>query len=130
MKTITVTTKSYTGLVADITGLLASKGVNISSIHAEQCGTDAFVRLKTEDVNLSLKVLNDNGFLAVGEDTILIRVQDEPGALAKITRQLAEHGVDIRGVNMVQKDQGYNVVAISSTDNEKARLVLSAVLVT
>ena len=130
MKTITVTTKNYTGLVADIAELLAKEGVNLSRIHAEQFGTDAFVRLKTDQVSLSLQVLNDAGFLAVSEDSLLVRVVDEPGALAKITRTLAERGVDIRGVNMVHVDQGYNVVAITSTNNEKAREILRKVLIT
>ena len=58
-----------------------------------------------------------------------MRIEDTPGALAKISRALAEKGVDIRGINMIQQNKGFNVVAISSNMDEKTKTILTDILV-
>ena len=129
MKTITIISKDYTGLMADVTELLTAKQINISSITAELIDTDAFIRLQTEQRTDALKILTEAGFNAVSQDSVIVRIADTPGALAKISRTLAENGIDIRGINMIQQNEGFNVVAISSNQEDKTRDILKEMLV-
>jgi len=129
MKTITIVSKDYTGLVADITELLTENRIDISSITAEIAGADAIIRLMTEQQTEALKVLNEAGFHAVGQGAVLVRVVDKPGSLASISRKLAENGVDIKGINMIQQNEGYNVLAINSENDDDVREILGDILI-
>jgi hypothetical protein len=74
---------------------------------------------------ISLAVLTSAGYNAVTEDVLLARVEDRPGALAQLSRRLGEAQLDIRGLNMVQRNDGWAVVAIATSDNAKAREILA-----
>ena len=125
MQRITVVVHNQPGLLADITELLASKGLSITSIVAEAHGSDGVLHLGAERVDEALAVLTAAGYHAVTEDVLLARVEDRPGALAQLSRRLMEAQLDIRGLNMVQRNDGWAVVAIATNDNARARGVLA-----
>ena len=121
MKNITVVAKDYTGLIADITEILSKANLNIETIDAEKVESTALVKLKSCDADQAYQVLTDAGYHVVSRAGLLVRVLDESGALAKISRTLTEHQIDIRGINMVEQHDGFNIVAISCSDSDKAR---------
>jgi hypothetical protein len=125
---ITVVSHNRPGVLAEVTELLASTGISISSIVAEAYGTDGVIHidLDPQDVDAALAALTAGGYHAVTEDVLLARIKDRPGALAELSRRLLEANLDVRGLNMVQRDDGWAVVAIASSDNARAREVLSA----
>lgn len=125
MQRITVVVHNRPGLLAEITELLASKNLSITSIVAESHGADGVLHLGAERVDEALAVLTAAGYHAVTEDVLLARVQDRPGALAQLSRRLMEAQLDIRGLNMVQRNDGWAVVAIATSDNARARGVLA-----
>lgn len=124
MQRITVVVRNRAGLLAEITELLAQKGLSITSIVAESRGADGVVHMGVERVDEALAVLTAAGYNAVTEDVLLARIEDKPGALAQISRRLMEAQLDIRGLNMVQRNDGWAVVAIATNDNARARGVL------
>lgn len=124
MQHITVVVHNRPGLLAEITELLAAKELSITSIVAESHGSDGILRLGAERVDEALAVLTAAGYHAVTEDVLLARVEDRPGALAQLSRRLIEAQIDIRGLNMVQRNDGWAVVAIATSDNARARGVL------
>ena len=124
MRNIMVIAKDYTGLIADITEILSNAKVNIHDIEAEKVDTTALVRLVSADADQAFQVLIDHGYHVVSRAGLLVRVVDEPGALAKISRTLAENNVDIRGINMVEQHDGFSIVAISCSDSDAAREIL------
>lgn len=125
MQRITVVVHDRPGLLAEITELLASKGLSISSIVADSYGADGVVHLDLERADEALAVLTSAGYHAVTEDVLLARIEDRPGALAQLSRRLMEAQLDIRGLNMVQRNDGWAVVAIATNDNARARGVLT-----
>ncbi|MFQ3196341.1 MAG: hypothetical protein ACI8R9_000004 [Paraglaciecola sp.] len=128
MKNITIVTKNYTGLIADITEVLSQARLNIEAIYAEKVESTALVKLKSCDADKAYQVLCDAGYHVVSRAGLLVRVIDESGALAKISRSLAEHKIDIRGINMIEQHDGFNIVAISCSDSDKAREVLGKIV--
>ncbi|WIO74696.1 hypothetical protein QP938_01990 [Porticoccaceae bacterium LTM1] len=129
MKSITIVNESYTGLLADVTDLLNKHAVNISDINVELLGNTGIIRLETEQVDAALHALTESNYHAVAEESVLVRLKNQPGALAKISRQLAEQQVDIRGMNVVDDVDDFSIVAITCSDPDKAREVLSDVVV-
>jgi hypothetical protein len=112
--------------LAEITELLAAKGISIASIVAEAYGNDGVMHIDLDaaDQDKALGELTAAGYQAVTEDVLLARIQDRPGALAELARRLRDAELDVRGLNMVQRDDGWAVVAIASSDNAVARSVL------
>lgn len=125
---ITVVSHNRPGVLAEITELLASKGISISSIVAEAYGTDGVIHIDLEesDVDQALAALTTADYHAVTEDVLLARIEDRPGALAQLSRRLSEASLDVRGLNMVQRDDGWAVVAIATSDNARARSILAS----
>ena len=129
MNSITVVAKDHRGLVAEITEQLTRYSINIDSIHAELVGTTALLQIETGDVEAAYQCLREAGFNVVSRAGILVRVKDEAGALARISRQLADCDIDIRGINMVERHDGFNIVSISCSDQDKAKSVLGEIVV-
>ena len=125
MQRITVVVQNRPGLLAEITELLAATGLSISSIVADSVGTQGILHLEVEQADEALAVLTSAGYNAVSEDVLLARIEDRPGALAQLSRRLMEAQLDIRGLNMVQRNDGWAVVAIATNDNARARGVLA-----
>jgi len=118
---ITLVTNDRPGLLAEVTGILAGKGINIRSVVAESVGTNGVLHIDLEDADTALSVLAAAGYNAVSDEVLLVRVEDRAGALAELSRRLMESDVAIRALNMVQRGEGWAVVAVSTDDNIAAR---------
>lgn len=129
MKRITIVAKDYTGLIADITEVLGKEKINIESIDAEKVETTALVRLVSEDADRAYQMLIDAGFNVVSYAGLLVKIKDEAGALARLSRTLAESDVDIRGINMIEQHDGSRIVSLSCSDSEKAKSILGEAVI-
>ncbi len=112
------------GLLAEITEVLASRGVDIQGIAVESHGSAALVRLEVEREDEALAALADAGHPAVTDSVLLARIEDRPGALAAVSRRLGDASINIRSLHHVRRDEGFAVVAISTDNNERARALL------
>jgi hypothetical protein len=125
---IRVVSRNRPGVLAEVTELLASKGVSIAYIAAQAYGNDGVIAIDVEDgdADTALGALTAAGCQAVTEDVLLARIKDRPGALADLSRRLLDANLDVRGLNMVQRDEDWAVVAIATNDNERARSILAS----
>ena len=129
MKYIMIIHKDRRGLVAEISELLGQNKINIDSINANSELGFASIKLFTSDNDLALSVLTESEFKAVPDDNILVRIDDVPGALGCISRTLSEHNINIRGITMIEQNQGSNIVAIVTDQDKKTRKILKDALV-
>ena len=129
MTPITIIHENRTGLIAAVSELLEKAGINIDDINARVVGSSAEIRLITSHYGRALELLNAAGFKAVPQENILIRVDDRPGALARVARKLSQAGIDIRGMTMVEQHDGYNLVTLTTDDDAQARSLLQPILV-
>jgi hypothetical protein len=65
----------------------------------------------------------------VASEHLLVRLEKHPGALAELSRRLADENVNVRGMHIVNKDDKAGIVALETIDHEKARKVLKDILV-
>lgn len=130
MRQITIVTESRRGLTADIAQLLAAADINIETLDAEEVEGADVVTLSVDHYNRALAALRDAGYPAVTEDALLVRVEDEPGALAKVAVKFKEADIPVRSIRIIRRCNGWGIVAISTERTEAAKAVIRDSLIT
>ena len=116
---IVVMADNQVGVIADITAVLANAGINLESINTEANSEHEAVVLTTDNSDHALYVLNQAGYKAVGDEVLVLRLRDEPGALAKVAENLKQAGVNIQSMHILNRHGGYAMIAL--TTNDRAR---------
>ena len=130
MKQITIVTTTLHGLTADIAALLAARDINIESLDAEEVEDAAVLTLSVDHYNRALAALRDAGYPAVTEDALLVRMKDEPGALAKVAVKFKEAGISLRSIRIIRRGNGWGIVAISTERTDAAKDLVRDMLIT
>ena len=120
MNRIIIMVNNEVGVIADITKALADEGINLESINAEVVGQQGTIILTTDDYARALYVLNRAGFKAVGDDALVLRLPDEPGALAGVADGLKQAGVNIQSMPILGRQAGYAMIALKTDDRPRA----------
>ena len=129
MKQITIVAESAPGLLAQASEILAARGINIETLDAGTVKDYGVVILTVDRYDEALAALRDAGVHAVSEDAIIIRITDEPGALARISRRFDDAGIRLRSVRIIRRNEGWGLVALSTERTERALDLVKDVLV-
>ena len=124
MSRIMVMAKNEIGVIADISRVLADNGINIETISTESLDDKGSISLTTDDYDGALRALTDAGFKTVTDDSLIVSLRDEPGALAKVAEKLKQGGVNIQSLHIVERRGDYTTVAILPDDRAKAEGLL------
>ncbi len=118
---IVIMADNEVGVIADITAALAGEGINLESINTEITSDQGAIILTVDNYDRALYILNGAGFKAVGDDALVIRLPDQPGALAGVAGSLKEAGVNIDSMHILSRQAGYAMIALK-TDNRAAAI--------
>ena len=119
---VVVCRKNDIGILFHASALLSDNDVNILGISAGVCGEDCLIRLITADNRRATELLTANGFTCEKENVILVNLPHQPGMLKRVTKILAQEGIDIRHVYAAaDKDQG-NCMLVFHTSNDDVAL--------
>ncbi len=129
MRTMVIVQPSRPGLLADVTTLLASHRIDLSDFSGHVVGDTAVITLQATPYRDGYRVLSEAGYHVYASETLLVRLDQEPGALARLSQRLAQAGVNVRGLHLVNKDERAGLVALETVDQDKAREVLREQLV-
>ncbi len=124
MKSIKLITQDRPGLIVEISEKLAQQNINIQEIEGKTIDRYAVVALVVDRPDDAMHLLLEQGFQAVSDDLITIRIVDKPGALAMVTRELTDAKLSIRGISTLQRQDGYCFVALSTDNDAVARKLL------
>ena len=116
--------KSEVGVIADMTTPLAQARVNILTLNTESTGETGIVIITTDDDDAALQALTAAGFRAIVDDTLIIRLRDEPGALARVAQRFKNGGVNIQSLHIFDRHGGYAMVGVSSADRVLAETIV------
>ena len=119
-----VMAKNEVGVIADISLVLADSRINIETISTEALGDNGTISLTTDDYDGALRALTTAGFKTVTDDSLIVSLRDEPGALAKVAEKLKQGGVNIQSLHIVERRGDYTTVAILPDDRAKAEGLL------
>ena len=125
-KRIVIVANDEVGVIAGITRILADGGLNLEGIDADVSGDQGTIVLSADDTDRALALLNQAGYRAVGDDTIVLRLPDVPGALAKVADSLKQAGVNIQNLHILARSAGFATVAITADDRDRARAIIGS----
>ena len=117
------------GTLADIAERLAARGVNITGLDATDDHAHGVIFLEAEPYDEALRTLADGGYQAVSEEVMVIRLKDEPGALARVAARLREPVINIQAMRILRRDGGWVSVVLTTSDNARARSLLADCIV-
>lgn len=130
MKQITIVTENRAGILAEVSEALANQNINIDTLDAESHNNLAIMILTVDRYDEALQILNQQlGLEALSEDAILVKLSDEPGALAKIAKRFKEADINIRSIRIVRRDGDQSLVAISTERTQDAMALVQDILV-
>lgn len=129
MKRITVILEDPSQNVADLTEALGSRGINIVTFDVEGSEQTGVVNLTVDRYDDSLAALRDAGFRAISEDALVIRLKDEPGALARVAVRFKQAGIAIRSMHIVARDKDHALATIVSDRQAEARELVRDLIV-
>ena len=130
MKMITIIEANRPGLLAEITTLLEQAGVNLESIDGDAAGEQAVIRLHGEPHEVCRDTLREAGFKVLSAEHLLVRIEDQPGGLADLSRRLANEEIEILGVHIVDKDGERAIVALETDNPFRAGQLLQDLVIT
>jgi hypothetical protein len=103
------------GMLARAIGAVSGAGINIDG-YSEMNGV---VHVLTTDLPATRRVLDEAGFRIVQEQqVVLVSVEDEPGAAAKIFQRIAEAHVNVRYSYLATRNR-----LVISSDNPQALVI-------
>jgi len=126
IKEIVVSMVNKIGVLADMSQVLAGRGVNIEAVVGYAKGDNtADIMLVTNDSIHASESLRKAGYNALKEnEVIMLDLENKPGALKYITAKLAAEGIDIKYVyGTVCSGKCPARIVFSTTDNQKALAV-------
>ena len=130
MKQIMIIKHGHAALTSEITEALAARGVNIETLNAREVEDLDVVTLTVDRYDDALQALRDVSIDAITEDAVLLRIRDEPGALAKVAKRFKDAGVHLRSIRIIHRRQDWAVVAISMDRTEEAMSLVKDLLIT
>jgi hypothetical protein len=130
MKQLSIISENRIGVVTEITEALAAADVNIESIDAETIGEHIVVVLNVNKYDAALQAVHQlKNMRIITEDAILVKLNDEPGALARIARRFTDAGIELRSIRFMERNSEYSLVAISTERTANALALVADVLV-
>jgi hypothetical protein len=126
MKQIVVLTEDHPGILADLAEVLAQRGINIEELSGDAAQARGIVRLTVDRYDDALVALRDAGFQAVTEDALVLRLPDEPGALARVAARFRQENINVRSMRILRRDGGHTLVALVTEDPARALIVAGA----
>ena len=124
-KQLVVTLESRPGSLAELCSELAKVAVNIHAIQASETRPATPVRLLVSHPDAAKKVYERLGLKYKEESVLTILVGNRPGALGRITRKLAEAGINIEYLyGTIEKSTKRALILCGVSDIEAAARVM------
>ena len=109
---------------AQVCSELAKRAINIQAIEAREVRPTGAVRLLVNQFETARGVCEALGLKCVEEPVLAVKVGDRPGALGRITRKLAEKGINIEYLyGTIEKGAKQALIVMGVSDLEAAARV-------
>jgi hypothetical protein len=89
--------KNEPGAMATLAEALAAGGVDLRAIGGGSIGDSGHVIMTTADDEGTKAILEANSYTFIEGESLVTEVDDRPGGMARLSRELADAGVNIYG---------------------------------
>ncbi len=126
-KEVSVQVLSDIGILAQLTKIVADKGVNIRAAAAwVEDDKKGVVRLVTDDNLRAIDALRKHNYAPVEIDSIEVQLHHSPGMLSSICERMGNSGINIKYLYASAPMTDESCMVVLSTDtNERALVVLN-----
>jgi hypothetical protein len=125
-KEVVVRVRNEIGVLAQLSRLVADKGINILAACAWVEGGDGVVHLVTNDNLRVVDALRAKNYNPRESDVVLIESPHKPGLLRHVTDKLAGAGVDIHHLYATAGEtQDKCLIVFASANNDHAIVLLN-----
>lgn len=123
---VTARLENKPGRLAKICSALAQEKVNIRALCVMDSGERSVLRIVTDQVDATRKVLTSLGTESQASDVLAVEMENRPGSLAKILQRLADEHINV-DYAYTSAASGSRALGIFHTDNpKKAHQVLAS----
>ena len=112
------------GQMARLAEEMAEAGVDLRAIGGGGLGETGHFIMTTADDDAARAVLEGGGWTFLEGESLLAEVDDRPGGMARIARELADAGVNVMGHLFIGRWSDRATFAFVVDDPEKARPIL------
>ena len=117
---ISVFLENRTGQLAEITKLLAAKGIDIRAISIAETADYGLARMIVDDSHKASSILLEHGDILSMTPVWAVEVPDRPGGLAELLSVLAEARVDVEYMySLFAHQEGKAYMVLRITDEPK-----------
>jgi len=92
---ISIPMRNETGALCRLCGTLARAQVNVMGLSIEDCTDEGFVRLIVDEPKKAIGILDASKIAHREQEVILLELENEPGALQRVSARLADAGINI-----------------------------------
>ena len=112
------------GQMALLAEQMADAGVDLRAIGGGGLGEVGHFIMTTADDDRARAVLEDGGWTFLEGESLLAEVDDKPGGMARVARELADAGVNVLGHLFLGRWSDRATFAFIVDDPDKARPIL------
>ncbi|WP_294965154.1 ACT domain-containing protein [Sulfurimonas sp.] len=95
LKQLSIFVENKKGELSDITTLLASNNISMSSINLSDASDFGILRLMVSDINKAKTILDEAGFSSRFTDVFAVEVSDHVGSFNSVIKALAKENINI-----------------------------------
>lgn len=127
MKKLTVVLLETEGALVRMTAPLAEANINIIDMDAEEIDNIGVAHISVDDADFeaAFHALRNTGHQVMPVGVLLVKIDDKPGAMAKLAVLLADAKVNVRSMRIVRREDGYSLAAIVPEPIDMAKAVLA-----
>jgi hypothetical protein len=123
MTELVVELENRMGALADLGELLGGNGVDIRALAVLSLASDrALAHLVVEPADVAVQVLRSSGIVPKRvREVLVVTIDDEPGALGRYCRRLADASINLEAVYLSGEGDGSKELVFAVSDLERAR---------
>jgi hypothetical protein len=126
MKEFTVNLANRPGMLASLTEILASAGVTIEALAAFGLDDEGYVRVIVDNAEATRQALHAAGLSSTERRVLTTTLSHQPTSLASMTRSLADSGVNIDAMYLLNSCADGLEFAVAVDEPERARRYLAS----
>jgi hypothetical protein len=129
-KQLTVVIQNTVGTLAEVTSVVADKGLNIENVCAYTAGDVAVFHIMTNDNEKARKALEKEGYRVVETEAIVVQLWNRPGSLSAVATKFRQHAINLQYVYGTSSLAGEKMtIVFSSENNDKAMEVFDSMVI-
>lgn len=123
-KQFVIQVQNRPGEMARLAEELAARSVDLRAIGGGGLGEVGHFIMTTADDDTARQVLEDGGWTFLEGESLLAEVDDRPGGMARLARELSDAGINVLGHLFIGRWSDRATFAFVVDDPERARPIL------